>query len=520
MLTLIILVCLVGVIVWREVSWSRQSKAAEISRVQLRDTLTEVYTLSVGREDGANCSVEDTVVGADVDEISAAVTGCLRTEVEDPAGTVASIRGLLEQVPLIMQQFKIGLREARVAVMFKGLGDYIVLALMVALQQCELRTPHLAAEIDVASKTTVNKYMARHLHIFHARLFPFSNMLFFSGIMVMASLAWAGLWVFDRQAMVLELLRLCILWLMAMVSSAIVDNYRCLRPYLPQSWESFKDSATKGSWWLWILPRLLLFGPGLDTLSLAFSASWLLLILLVFWPLRYFYYNLEMSCGESATDTAVFLSRMLIHTGFLTAWYCYVSLSVVGFPFVSSSRLELSVHFSTLLAIANSALCLLSLLWFALFSGGCGWWASIVTMSFFNPHIMAVITVVMTVTAQIHRQHGFWLNVRAAFVESYTQERMAAYSKTVAAEKKEQFRANDALRDARVVMQNAHRERFIKECDDEGDRVFDVLLDRACRLYLWLPDSGENSKDDDKGSFIFQTAVQDFLKLVVSPNKK
>ena len=248
-----------------------------------------------------------------------------------------------------------------------------------------------------------------------------------------------------------------------------------------------------------------------------------LALLIIFWPLRYFYYNLESSCGVTARYTDVFICRMLIHMSFLIAYYCYASMIVLGFPFSIKNRIDIDVNIITKSALANGVLGCLSCLWFALFNS-CGWWASAVALSFLNIYIAAFFTLAMTISGLIHRQQEYWINARAAFVEAYTQQQLSTYSYDICKPDKnndgssEEKKLSVTERLQRLVDVNTQRELLIKELDLEGDYFYDNLIDGICALYLWVPVNVQNT-DGSGGTEIFQVAAEDYLRLAIMKNR-
>ena len=517
-----LLVLVLAIWVWRERSWSAHDSQLHESQVDLTDLLTNVYSLSVGGADALQCLAIES--GTITPQNSRGECSLLEVDV-DATIALPEIRALLESFPYIVENFKSSARIIPVVKLFKTHADWLIIAFMVGLMQYELRCHATVCKAsDVVEADVVNKYTARHRHLMHARQYPFSNLCFFSGIFLLSSIGWLGSWVaVDRQALTKALLRLCLFWIVANVLSCFVDNYRSLRMYLPHSFSEAKESMKSWEWWKWSLPRLFVFGRGIDQLAMGYSGLHVVVILLATWPLRYFYFNLESSCGVTARYTDVFLCRMLMHLSFLIMVYSYLSLAVLGFPFIKKTPVELSVHATTNAAMVNSALALLSALWFAIFGGGCGWWAALVALSFLNLHILAFVTISMTVTAQIHRQHEYWLNARAVFVEAYTQRRMRIAGKEMPqppstgededGEKKEKKKqVSDETK--------AQLEELVKDLDREGDYLFDELMDGICGMYLWLPVEQDSEKKEytvkegmDPGAIIFQIAAEDYIKL-------
>jgi hypothetical protein len=544
--------------IWREYSWYSHSIRLEESFKEIKEVLSTVYGYiqapieeCVSEKSSAECTVG----------------------YADKGKIITSITTFLQKVPYVIEQFKLTLETMAPIYLFKSYGiDMIIITMMICLQQYELYayTNHTNKynRYSINTNTTKvdisKKYLSRHLHILHSRGYPASNMLFFIIIFVISCSAWLGSWIsnsLNRSKLIYDLIRLCIFWLISLILSSCIDNFRLMWKYLPNTFQEFKEKMTNiksensKSWWFWILPRLFMFGPGLDNLSLGFTGAYYILFILFLWPLRYYYFNLITSCSDNGSNsvqpTEIFICRMLIHFSFLASWYSYTTCSVLGFPFAfNATKIEFSAHFTTVCALVNSVLCLLSVLWFALFSGGCGWWASIVAFGFLNPHIIAAITNAMIVTASIHRQHEFWLNVRASFIESYTQYRLSKYfsneinkpleesnpisdknkeneKKKGEAENKDEgaIDADKKNRNERVnklIELDAKRQLFINSLDLEGDLIFDQLLDSACMIYLWLPieknehvQPDENNKKDH-GSFVFQCAVEDWLRQFIS----
>jgi len=504
---------------WRERSWSSHDAQLQGSQVDLHDVLTNVYSLSVGGADALQCLAIESISNGSSGNDDDTNGECSLVESDvDPILVLPKIRELLETFPYIVENFKSSARIIPLVKLFKSHADWLIIALMVGLMQYELRCHGAVCKAsDVVEAGVVNKYTARHLHLVHSRQYPFSNLCFFTGIFFLSCISWLGLGV-DRQSLTKELIRLCLFWILANVLSVITDNFRSLCKYFPHSFADMVERAKSWEWWKWTLPRLFLFGRGIDQLAMGYSGLHIVVTLLATWPLRYFYFNLESSCGMTAQYTEVFLCRMLIHLSFLIAVYSYLSLAVLGFPFIKKTQVELSVHATTNAAMVNSVLALLSALWFAIVGGGCGWWAALVALGFLNLHILAFVTISMTVTAQLHRQHEYWLNARAVFVEAYTQRRMGIAGKEMpqapSAEKKgAEKKQTDEERKELV-------EELVKELDREGDYLFDGLMDGICGMYLWLPVEQESEKKEyavkegmDPGAIIFQVAAEDYIKL-------
>jgi len=521
---------LAGLWIWREVSWSSHSKALELNRAELRDVLTNVYSMAIGANGacGESCIVDTEGEGEGT-----------RTGGEY-ASLINSIVSLLQRFPYIIEYFDLRKKQYVNYVVFRSSWDLLVVGLMVCIMQYELLYCHdkKGADANAKQASIPAKYVARHMHLLYSRGYPLSNLCFFCFTFLLSCAAWTGLGV-EREATTKRLLRITVLWFLSLILSAVVSNIRCMRTYMPQTNAELAEKAKSWTWWRWLLPRCLLTGPGMDLLSLGYSASNLVFYLLTIWPLRYMYVNQESSCGDSARLTDIFLSRMLMHLSLMAACYSYFSMSVVGFPPCLRAHKQLNTHYSAGIIIVSSISCVLSALWFALFGGGCGWWAAFVSLGFVIPQVMGGLSLALTVSSLIHKNHNFWRNLRASFVDSYMNQRMAQHSdcdpRPLAPAQQEQDKDKDKDKDKDVTQKekvraqetamkaaNVRRMDIIKDLNTEGEFLFDQLMSKACRYNLWLPSEVANTQsvteDMDKGSLIFQCAFEDAIKVTLVEN--
>ena len=503
-------VLLIGLWIWREFSWSSHSKALELNRAELRDVLSNVYSIATGASDtgGESCAAG-----------SGGTSG-----VDCIATPISSIVSLLNRFPYIIEYFDLRKKQSVSYFIFRSSWDWLVVALMVWIMQYELLHCHGKKDADPKQASICSKYVARHMHLLYSRGYPLANMCFFGSTLVLSCIAWLGGWVsVEREGLVKRLLRITVLWFLSLLLSTVVDNIRCLRTYMPQTNAELLEKAKTWTWWKWLLPRALLSGPGMDMLSLGYSASSMLFQLLSIWPLRYLYVNLESSCGDNARLTDVFVSRMLIHLSFMAVYYSYFSMSVVGFPPCLRAYKQLNTHYSAAAIVVNTSLCVLSVLWFAMFGGGCGWWAAFVSLGFLVPQVLGGLSLALTVSSLIHRNHNFWSNIRMSFVDSYVNQRMSQYSDVQPVpDTSEKAECEELEKEQEKAMQKASERRMaiIKDLHAEGEFLFDQVMEKACRYNLWLPSevahaaqAGTESDLEDKGSLIFQTAFEDALKV-------
>jgi len=381
-------------------------------------------------------------------------------------------------------------------------------------------------ETDAKQASIPAKYVARHMHLLFSRGYLLANMCFFGFIFLLSCWAWLGVGVV-REVLVKRLLRITILWFLSLILSAVVDNIRCMRTYMPQTNAELAEKAKSWAWWKWLLPRYLLTGPGMDMLSLGYSASNLLLYILAIWPLRYMYVNQESSCGDNARHTDIFVSRQLIHLSFMAVYHSYFSMSVVGFPPCLRAFKQLNTNYSAGIIIIGTTLCVLSVLWFATFGCGCGWWAAFVSLGFLIPQVMGGLSLALTVSSLIHKNHNFWRNIRMSFVDSYMNQRLSQYSDTNAVPEKGEAGVK-ATQEGKALAQeeamnvaNTRRMAVIKDLNTEGEYLFDQLMEKACRYNLWLPSEVANAppttgEEMDKGSLIFQCALEDAIKVTLA----
>ena len=503
------LLCFVWI--WREFSWSNHSKALESSRAELREVLSNVYSIAIA----SNNEVVSTC-----GEASAVNTLNNMTSVFAPS--ISKIIVELQRTPYIIDFFALKAKQTMNYFVFRGAWDWLVIALMISVMQFEIHVCHDKKSHETRQATISNKYLSRHLHLFYSRGYPLSNLIFFAFILVLSCVAWIGIGI-DREIFTKRLLRILIFWFIALILSSVVDNVQNMFPYLPQTSDEVLEKVRSRTFWLWLIPRMFITGPGMDILSLGYSATSTFFYILQIWPLRYFYVNQEISCGSTARHADVFLARMLIHLSFLAICYSYFSMNVVGFPTCLRGYNRPSTHMSAAAVTVSTVLCVCSALWFALFSSGCGWWAAFVSMGFLIPQVMGVLTLAMTVSSLIHRQHNYWINIRTGFVDSYVQLRMAHYSEPPAVivtennNEASQKQSDAPIEEVNALRYAEARSFMIQGLVHEGQHLFDETMDQACRLNLWLPSEAANAENEsadlDKSSLIFQCAFEDALKV-------
>lgn len=572
-------------LIFREFSWFQQTKVLESGRHELRDVLSEVYSIAIepspslyvlsesqGRDvptaTASSKSTMDTAylnsntvplkgMGTDKDEDkdsmhideckdqvvtkpeaeTVTVTGTESHSQADLALSIATakltkITALIQTLPYIMEHVHHGFRNSARLFVFKGVWDWVIMACMVIMMQCEVVYSHTQQPCDPKKEHIHNKHIARHLQLYYSRHLPVSSLLFYSCIFILSCLSWLGNWVFiDRENLTRRLLRIILFWSFSSYISLVCGNVRMLIPYMPtiQNTTDILDKFKSRQWWLWFLPRCLLFGPGLDNLSLMYGAIWFLLWLLHIWPIRYFYVNTDAACSDYANSryTDIFISRMLLHFAFLKVWYHFTTLNVIGLPTFLRVPYEISINASTIGAIANSVLCLLSVLWWAFFGSNCGWWASVVSLGFLNPFIIVVISSVLFVTAQVHRESEKWLHLRTYFVENYTNILLPHYCRY-------RYRCIDTDNNNNNATESSTESQLeiARELDDQAGFLFDQLLHGASRVYIWLPHeniddenattspataniNGETSNTEKGSTIMFENAFVDSVKVLI-----
>lgn len=365
---------------------------------------------------------------------------------------------------------------------------------------------------------TYNKELDSHIRSFLIRHHPLLSCLFFVIWYLFSWLGWLGL------VNNVSLVNNAMMSLFGMIVSTIIifagTNIRQIWKYLPKTMENMKNRCSDLEWWGWFLSRLFGFH---DMKSATTSLCWMICLIWVYWPYRYFYGYVDVCCGNKE-QVYSFLMNNISHLAIMVCicYYFYGLLMILPSlnemhanpedqptlfgrlvmkvllrylrPMLLYGVDERMIGILVFISVINSLLCFLRLLYF-LVMGNLTIYAWLVAWMFFHAHLMFSLIGVQVLNILMQQ-----LKVEVLCKNSFISRFVASQSHI------------DADEDG-----NGDREKYAKQ-------LFDTYLSKSAVFALFMdvptPETGDQRNDEDLSTNKVYKAFQVFIQLDASNDRE
>jgi hypothetical protein len=372
-------------------------------------------------------------------------------------------------------------------------------------------------DINISTDETYNKELDSQIRSFLIRHHPLLASMFLFICYLFSWLGWFGLisntWIVKNIMM----------WIFAFILSSWAIfaglNIRQIWKYLPKNVADMKNRCSDLEWWGWFLSRLCGFH---DTKSATIAVGWLVSLVWVYWPYRYFYNYVEVCCG-SKEQVYIFLINNVAHLAVLVGicYYFYAMLLILPSlndlhshpqeqptfigrivmkcllkylrPLLKYGMHEQKIGVIVFISVINSVFCFLRLLYFLLF-GNLTLYAWLVSWMFFHAHIMFSILGLQAINV-LMQQIKVDLVCKEPFVSKFVSSQQnhdgETYSPTQAEELFDTYLSKSAV--YALFMEVPTPETLDKdnESDLSGNKVY-----KAFQVFIQLDILSEKNNDD------------------------
>ncbi len=158
---------------------------------------------------------------------------------------------------------------------------------------------------NINNDETFNKELDSQIRSFLTRHHPLLTCAYFIFWYLISWIGWIGL--LDYSFIIYHLMTS----FFGLIAATLIVfgglNIRQIWKYLPKSIDDFKKRLSDFEWWSWFLSRVCGFH---DIKSATTSIGWIVCVIWVYWPYRYFYFYVEVCCGSKDQVYSFIISNM------------------------------------------------------------------------------------------------------------------------------------------------------------------------------------------------------------------